>query len=137
MIELTLKARNEYNYSFYYPSTGRNINPISRNNTGTLLPVEYINSSVLPIKMVKRNNGNETCFMLATIDYFDKDTFMRLMGLAKDISTNLSGSIVIGFPDYDSLKHELIVKQATQGFNDRDFTKSISVINYTNPLNAF
>lgn len=132
-----LKARNEYNYSFYYPSTGRNINPISRNNTGTLLPVEYINSSVLPIKMVKRNNGNETCFMLATIDYFDKDTFMRLMGLAKDISTNLSGSIVIEFPDYDSLKHELIVKQATQGFNDRDFTKSISVINYTNPLNAF
>ena len=75
--------------------------------------------------------------MLATIDGFDKDTFMRLMGLAKDISTNLSGSIVIGFPDYESLNHELVVRQAKQGFNDVDFTRSISVINYTNPLNVF
>lgn len=132
-----LKSRNEYNYSFYYPSTGRNINPTSRNNTGTILPVEFLNSSVLPVKMINVNNSNETCFMLATIDNFDKDTFMRLMGLAKDISTNLSGHIVIGFPDYDSLNHELIASQAKHGFNDVDFTRSISVINYTNPLNAF
>ena len=132
-----LKSQNEYNYSFYYPSTGRNINPCNRNNTGTILPVEYLNSSILPFKMEKKNNRNETCFMLATIEKFEKDSFMRLIGLAKDISTNLSGQIIIGFPDYNSLIHENTVNQAKMGFDDSDFTKTVSVINYTDTFNIF
>lgn len=132
-----LQSQKAYSYSFYYPSTGRNINPQSRNNTGHILPVEYLNSSILPIKMVNVSNSNETCFMIATIDKFEKDTFMRLIGLAKDISTNLPGHIIIGFPDYSPLKHDVIEKQTKMGFDDRDFTNTISVINYMNPLNAF
>ena len=132
-----LQSQKVYSYSFYYPSTGRNINPQSRNNTGHILPVEYLNSSILPIKMVNVSNSNETCFMLATIDKFEKDTLMRLIGLAKDISTNLPGHIMIGFPDYSPLKHDVIEKQTKMGFDDRDFTNTISVINYMNPLNAF
>ncbi len=132
-----LKAKNEYKYSFYYPSTGRNINPLTRKDTGAILPVEYLNSSIIPFKLVKTNNEKESYLMLASIDSFDRDTFMRLMGLAKDISTNLSGSIIIGFPDYNYLLHETIVRQTKQGFNDIEFTKTVSVINYSDPLSVF
>lgn len=132
-----LQSQSTYDYFFYYPSTGRNINPCNRTNTGSILPVEYLNSSILPIKMVKKDNSNETFFMLATIDNFDKDTFMRLIGLSKDISTNLSGRIVIGFPDYNSLTHEITVNQTKMGFDDSDFTRTVSVINYTDTLNIF
>lgn len=132
-----LKAKNEYKYNFYYPSTGRNINPLTRKNTGDIMPVEYLNSSIIPFKLVKTNNEKESYLMLASIDCFDKDTFMRLMGLAKDISTNLSGSIIIGFPDYNYLLHDTIVRQTKQGFNDIEFTKTVSVINYVDPLSVF
>lgn len=132
-----LQSQSAYDYSFYYPSTGRNINPCNRTNTGPILPVEYLNSSILPIKMVKKDNNNETCFMLATLDDFEKGTFMRLIGLAKDISTNLPGHIVIGFPDYNSLTHGITVTQTKMGFDDSDFTKIVSVINYTDTLNIF
>lgn len=132
-----LKAKNEYRYNFYYPSTGRNINPLTRKDTGAIMPVEYLNSSIIPFKLVKTDNEKESYLMLASIDCFDKDTFMRLMGLAKDISTNLSGGIIIGFPDYNDLLHDTMVRQTKQGFNDSEFTKTVSVINFTDPLSVF
>lgn len=73
---------------------------------------------------------------LATIDHFEADEFMRLMGLAKDISTNLVGEVIIAFPDYDQLKHSNVVNELKQGFQDADFTKTVSVVNYINPINA-
>ena len=125
-----------FRYSFYYPSTGQNVNPQNRANTGSILPVEYLNTSVIPIKLESINNSKETCLFLATIDNFEKDTFMRLMGLAKDLGTNLVGQVIIGFPDYKELEHKIVVSTSKQGFQDVDFTKTISVINYINPLHA-
>jgi len=132
-----IKTQTKYSYSFYYPLTGQNINPMNRSNTGSILPVEYLNSSIIPIKLENKDNKKETCLFLATIDGFDEDTLMRLIGLAKDISTNLAGRIEIGFPDYKALNHKEIVATTKQGFQDADFTRTVSIINYINPLNAF
>jgi len=104
--------------------TGRNLNPQNRSNAGKILPIEYLNSSVIPIKLEKKSNNKEISL------------FMRLMGLAKDISTNLVGEVIIAFPDYDQLKHSNVVNELKQGFQDADFTKTVSVVNYTNPINA-
>ena len=67
-----IKSLQNYNYSFYYPSTGLNINPISRKNTGDFLPVEYINSSLIPFKLENKNNPNETILFIGTIEDFEK-----------------------------------------------------------------
>lgn len=131
-----VKTKNDFQYSYYYPITGRNLNPQNRNNTGKLLPVEYLNTSIIPIKLEKKDNSKETSLFLATIDNFEDGEFMRLMGLAKDISTNLVGEVIIAFPDYDQLKHGDSVNEMKQGFQDVEFTKSISVINYSNPINS-
>ena len=131
-----VKTKNDSQYSFYYPLTGRNLNPQNRSNAGKILPIEYLNSSVIPIKLEKKSNNKEISLFLATIDHFEADEFMRLMGLAKDISTNLVGEVIIAFPDYDQLKHSNVVNELKQGFQDADFTKTVSVINYINPINA-
>ncbi len=131
-----IKTKNDFQYSFYYPLTGRNLNPQNRSNIGTFLPVEYLNSSIIPIKLEKKDNSKETSLFLATIDHFEADEFMRLMGLAKDISTNLVGEVIIAFPDYDQLQHGNVVNELKQGFQDAEFTKTVSVINYINPINA-
>lgn len=132
-----LKALNKYDYSFFYPSTGQNVNPITRTDNGTVLPVEYINSSIIPIRLENKNNHNEVSFFLGSIDGFDQDGFMRLMGLAKDMSKHLTGEVIIGFPDYNNLEHENAVSIAKHGYEDVDFAKTVSVVNYHNPSIVF
>ena len=101
-----------------------------------MLPVEYLNSSIIPIKLEKKDNNKEISLLLATIDNFEADDFMRLMGLAKDISTNLVGEVIIAFPNYDQLKHNNVVNELKQRFQDAEFTKTVSVINYIHPINS-
>ena len=133
-----IKTKSEkYNYSFYYPNTGRNINPVTRENDDKILPLEYLNSSIIPIKLVNKYNNKEKCLVLLTIENFEEEDLIRLIGLSKDISTELVGEVIIAFPDYDKIKHDVIVSLAKQKFQAQDYTKNIQVVNFMNPLNAF
>ncbi|MDR0606024.1 MAG: hypothetical protein LBG80_17180 [Bacteroidales bacterium] len=121
-----------FDFFFYYPNTGQNISPIERENTGTYLPVEYINSSILPIKLQNKDNAKEVYFALFSIDGFEKDDFRRIMGVAKDISTNLTSKVFICFPDYNEISHSNEAKQAKQQFTDTNFSSTVFVKNYRN-----
>lgn len=129
-----IKSQDKYNYSFYYPLTGLNVNPTSRQNTGDIMPVEYLNSSLIPFKLENRANSNETILFIGTLEEFEKNTFIRLMGLAKDLSTNLAGQVILGFPDYDDLLHNETVQMSKLGFQDSNYTKTVKVINFLNPI---
>ena len=131
-----IKAQNKYSYSFYYPSTGLNVNPASRQNTGDIMPVEFLNSSLIPFKLENKSNSNETILFIGTLEKFEKDTFIRLMGLAKDLSTNLAGQVIIGFPDYNNLSHDEIVRTSKLGFQDANYTKTVKVVNFLNPIDT-
>jgi hypothetical protein len=128
---------DKFKYFFYYPNTGQNVNPQGRENVGTVLPVEYLNSSIIPIKLENKDNPKETCLFLATLDNFEEEDFMRLIGFAKDITTDLIGEITIAFPDYQELNHKEIVAMAKHKFQVPDFTKIVSVVNFNNPLNVY
>jgi hypothetical protein len=132
-----VKTKSEkFDYLFYYPNTGQNINPLNRQNAGKVLPVEYLNSTIIPIRLVNKDNPKEICLLLATLDNFEEDDLMRLMGLAKDITTELVGQI-IAFPDYSELNHSQNVTLAKQKFQSGEFTKNVNVINFLNPISVF
>ena len=76
-------------------------------------------------------------FFVGSIDGFDQDCLKRLMGLAKDLSKHLTGEVIIGFPDYNDLEHKNIASLAKQGFEDVDFAKTVSVVNYHNQLSVY
>ncbi len=76
-------------------------------------------------------------FFLGSIDDFDQDCFMRLMGLSKDLSKHLTGKVIIGFPDYNDLEHKNTVSLSKQGFEDSNFAKTVSAVNYHNPFDIF
>jgi hypothetical protein len=128
---------DKFKYSFYYPNTGQNINPQIRQNVGSILPVEYLNSSIIPIKLENRDNPKETCLFLATIDNFEEEDLIRLIGLAKDITTDLVGNVIIAFPDYEELDHKNTVSLAKQKFQSPEFTRIVSVVNFNNSLNVY
>lgn len=124
-------AKNFDKYSFYeffYPATGRNINPSARKSSGIILPVEYINSSILLMKVVQTDDNY--IFLITCIDNFHKDRLKRVVGLAHEITQNLTTHTIISFPNYDALHHFNEVKDAKSRFKDKKFTDRIEVTSF-------
>jgi hypothetical protein len=120
---------NSARFEFYYHNTGQNINPVTRNTSGKRLPIEYVFSSVLPFKIV---DGKNTILGLTTSDPFNKSNLRRLMGLAQELSTNLSSSVLFAFNDYDPLEHQNEFEAVKSEFIQQDFADKISITNYNN-----
>lgn len=111
---------------FFYPSTGKNVNPLTKNPSGSILPVEYINSSVLLFKVVGDSNQSKT-LVISSIDSFTASSLKRLIGLAHEISQDWTSSILILFPDYDHLNHQNEVSDAKSGFTNQSFVNSVKI----------
>lgn len=120
----------DYDIDFIYFNNGLNNDEKSMRN-GKILPIEYINSSILPIR-VSRNG--ETIVIINVIDNFDKNDLMKYMGIAKNIGCNVQGSTYICFPDYLETEHLPIINNMKQIFNDSSFTSNLVIANYNNSI---
>ncbi|RXQ92146.1 hypothetical protein EO244_11385 [Ancylomarina salipaludis] len=126
----TLLKYRDYDIEFLYFSNGLNNDERNARN-GKIMPVQYINSSVIPIRV---NRGSETTVLLFTIDYFSKEDLMKYMGIAKNIGCNCQGATLICFPDYIETEHLPTVNVVKRIFNDDSFTANLTIANYNNPL---
>ncbi len=115
---------------FIYFSTGLNYDERIPKN-GKLMPVQYINSSILPLRI---QCNSETIVMISSINGFEESELLKLMGLAKNIGCNVQGKTVITFPDYSETNHQQIVNDLKQSFNDSSFTNQLEIANYNNPI---
>lgn len=114
---------------FFYFDTGKNTNPNIRHHTGTILPVEYVNTSVLPLRVVL--NGTESKkLMLFSIDPFGESSLKRLIGMTMNLSGGWANKIELCFPDYKPLDHENIVQKVKMSFEDQNTTKNLSIVSY-------
>jgi hypothetical protein len=126
-------AQLKYRYhdiDFIYFNNGLNNDDRNPRN-GKIMPVQYINSSILPLRASK---DNETTIIINSIENFDRDDLMKYMGIAKNIGCNSQGATVISFPDYSETEHLPIVNNIKQIFNDASFTSQLEVVNYNNPI---
>jgi len=114
---------------FFYPNTGKNYNPISRESSGKILPVEFINSNVLPLKLFIKNDNNPK-FVLSVTDNFHRDYLKRLIGLAREMTADFSSDIIILFSDFNQIQHENQVNEAKASFKDQRITENVRVSTY-------
>ena len=119
-----------YEVEFIYFLNGLNSND-NNIRSGNILPVEFINSSILPMKATK---NNETTVILFAIDNFTKEDLMKYFGIAKNIGCNVQGATNICFPDYQESIHRPDVDNLKQTFNEPQFTRSLTVSNYNYQL---
>lgn len=124
-----LKFR-DYDIDFIYFNNGLNNDERNLRN-GKTMPVQYINSSILPLRISK---ADKTIVIIFTIEGFDKDDLMKYMGIAKNIGCNSQGSTIICFPDYLEAEHQPAVNNIKQIFNDPSFTTNLTVANYNNSI---
>ncbi|WP_428069222.1 GapS4a family protein [Chryseobacterium gambrini] len=114
--------------SFFYQDTGKNINPTIKKNFGEILPVEFINSSVLPIRL-ENPNDKSTKLVLTCIDNFSVDNLKRLISLAQELTKSWPSNVTIGFPDYNATSNSKDVIVAKSAF-ESNFTKNIKVVSF-------
>jgi len=116
-------SNSEYKVEFIYFLSGLNAGD-GNLRSGKILPIEYMNGSILPIIARK---GNETTVVLFSIDSFSKDDLLKLFGIANTIGNNTQGSTVLCFYDYKESEHLPLVENAKQSFGNSDFTKNLKV----------
>jgi len=118
-----------YDIDFIYFNNGLNNDERNIRN-GKIMPVQYINASVLPMRAYR---NNETTVLIFSIDNFDKVDLMKYIGIAKNIGCNVQGATQICFPDYLETEHLPEVNNIKQIFNDPSFTVNLTVANFHNP----
>jgi len=112
---------------FFYFNTGLNNNNESIRK-GTILPYQYLSSDIIPFRV---QNKNEVIFILCYKGAFSEEGFLKLVGIAKNSGSNLQSKIIIAFPDYNELSHELAVANVKQSFKEeKNFADTIEVISY-------
>jgi len=119
-----------HDIDFVYFNNGLNHDDRNPRN-GKIMPVQYINSSIVPLRASK---DNETVIIINTIDSFDKGDLIKYMGIAKNIGCNAQGATLICFPDYSETEHLPTVNNIKQIFSDTSFTSQLEVTNYNNPI---
>ncbi len=65
------------------------------------MPVQYINSHIIPFKVENRN-----MLIITSMDGFNKEELPRLIALTQDLTNSWGDKIILAYPDYDSSKHK-------------------------------
>lgn len=113
---------------FFHPNTGKNINPTTREAASSVLPVEYVNSPIIPFRVT--SSGNKKTLVLSSLDNFGVDNLRKLLGLSQSLSQEFAVGTLILYPDYNKLQHDNLVRKAKAGFMNKDFTETVKVGSY-------
>ena len=113
---------------FSYFNTGFNSDDAAAKN-GAIMPVQYLASNILPLKVQVETDKNT--LVLCSKENFEQNELIKLIGLAKNIAGNFQSNTIIAFPDYEKVKHEQIVDNVKQTFEEASFTNALFVENYT------
>ena len=124
-IRFLRQNNHSQNVEFLHPSTGKNINPTSRTTASKVLPVEYVNSPVLPFRLTSPDD--KKTLVISNVNDFAVDNLRRILGLAQTLSQEFATNTLILYPDYDPLLHDNFVQEAKAGFSNKSYTESVTV----------
>lgn len=116
-------------YKFFYHPTGFNDNdPFVKKNSGSKLPVQLINTNILPIRVDPQESG--PTLLLFVNESFKEEALKRVLGFTQRLTQSWAKQIIILFPDYLELDHINLVNSAKRFFEDEEFTQTIKVQSY-------
>jgi hypothetical protein len=123
-------ALNKYgSYKFFYHPTGYNDNdPFVKKNSGSKLPVQLMNTNILPIRVDPKDFG--PTLLLFINESFNEESLKRVMGFSQRLTQSWAKEIILLYPDYLQLEHINVVNSAKRFFEDEEFTQIVKVTSY-------
>ncbi|WP_143959485.1 hypothetical protein [Litoribacter populi] len=108
---------------FLYQNTGKNMEKSQLLLSGERLPIQFINSEIIPIVKEEKDTGRISCLIFCNNPY-SKENASRLIWLSHKLC-GLTNEIRIYFPNYDNNK-EYEVNAVKQLYKDETFTTKIT-----------
>lgn len=115
------------NITYYYPSTTYNMQNPDPQNSGDILPVQYVNSSVIPFKI---SDGVNNYLLITLLENFTEDTLRRIIGLSQNLTRGWASKTIIAFPDYHEQDCITKVNKIKAKFNDKNFISNLYIRSY-------
>lgn len=109
---------------FLIPNTGHNNTITTRQTSSSILPVQYINSSILPFKVTI---DNSEILVLNIIDDFEEDYLRGLVSLSHNLTAGWANKVYILFPEFNENRYGEIVGKVKLGFRDKAFVRKVQV----------
>lgn len=111
-------------YNFEYHKTGFNNNPAEFHDYGKLLPVQLINTNILPIRFIENSKSGIAVFLN---EPFSEESLIKVAGFSKLISKDWPEKINLYYSDYNKLTHSNIVERVKSNFSDTNFKSKVHV----------
>ncbi|VDG96960.1 Uncharacterised protein [Lysinibacillus sphaericus] len=118
-------------YDFEYHKTGFNNNPAEFHDYGKVLPVQLINTNILPIRFFEESSSGIAVFLN---EPFSEESLIKVVGFTKLISKDWPEKVYIFYSDYNKLTHSNIVERVRSNFTDTKFKSKIYVKSFIDSI---
>lgn len=123
-------VKSEYNdgaeITFDYFNTGLNVGIHNRLTNGKILPIQYLSSQILPVRIEKKDG--QKILQLISFENFDIDSLQRILGLAQNYVLNYQLQTIVSFPDYNpTQENKNEIERMKQSFTEIPFLNKIIV----------
>lgn len=112
---------------FMCPITEANQSPDSIGSRSLKLPVQYINSSVIPIA---KEDKSKISFLLFCSDGFSPDSLKKLIWLTIRLTSGFGNEYLLYFPDYDEERDNSEALRVIRSFDSDVLENKIEVLQY-------
>jgi len=111
---------------FHYAFSASNFTDQSIEKYGKVLPVEYLTSPMIPMRLIDRETKKQR-FFISSIESYNEDAMKRLLNFASDISQDFSTDFVFVFTRYNDLEDGASVKKCMRTLGERASDINVSV----------
>ena len=123
-----VKSEHEPNseVTFDYFNTGLNVSIQNRQTNGSIMPIQYLSSQILPLRIEK--NDGQKILQLISFESFNIDSFRRIIGLAQSYVLSYQLQTIVSFPDFNptqEITNE--IERVKLSFSDIPFSDKIKV----------
>lgn len=116
--------------SFYYPDTGYNDTARGRISHGSELPVQYVNSSIIPFKIIDKTSKSEYLVLCLNEDC-TRQNLEGLMNASQKLTEGWCQKVYLLFLNYDNLSAANIFDEVKLSFKDKEFAEKVSVDSFS------
>ena len=116
------------NVKFVYHNTNLNINSLNSLSYGQILPINYIYSNLIPIRIV---NKSEIELLIYSKDNFNINHLHQLLNFAKSFDhLDSTNKVIMSFPEYDALENTSRIKSALMSYDKYELNKNLFITSH-------
>ncbi|WP_042817714.1 GapS4a family protein [Yersinia wautersii] len=112
------RYRNE-TVNFFYPQTSLNLTGNNKKYYGSILPVDYISSPIIPF-FIDMGVHIQPKICLASSLELTKENLEYLISFVRDLVSDVSKDLLFLFPNYNYLLHKEIIDKVKMGVSRQD-----------------